>query len=98
MLKKTSSSAITDLIIRICGEENRDLIQLNMNWKRIVGKIIAEKSYVHKYENDRILVAVQNSVWLNELMLKKTFLINEIKEKLHIEVKDMYFFIKAEKI
>ncbi|MBW6516568.1 MAG: DUF721 domain-containing protein [Candidatus Cloacimonetes bacterium] len=82
------------LLVKILGEENRDYISICFYWETIVGKYIAENSYVSSIEKKTLFVGVANSVIKQELSLISDQLKERIKKKLKIEIKDIVFYIK----
>lgn len=84
------------LIYRIAGDEYRDFVTLAFGWKKIVGRLLAQKAELHKLEKKVLFVAVSNNVWMQELILRKFKIIEDIEAILHIGLKDIVFFIEAE--
>lgn len=88
-------SAIQKLVYNIAGEENRDFISLAFGWKSIVGKLLSEKAFIHKIENNVLFVAVTNNVWMQELVLQKEMIKAKIYLLLKIKLSDIVFFITS---
>ena len=63
------------IIYRIAGEKYNRFIHVYMGWKKIVGPLLAERSQPIKVENDILFVGVQNSSWMQELILLKADII-----------------------
>ncbi len=91
----TTDTAIQKLVYKIAGEENRDFISLAFGWKKIVGKLLAERAFIHKIENNTLFVAVTNNVWMQDLVLKKQMIKAKIFAQLKIEIFDIVFFITS---
>lgn len=91
---KKAGNAIFNLLYRIAGDKNTSFITLTLNWEKIVGKILANKSSVYRFEKGVLFVAVSNNVWMQELILNKNLIKDEIKKKLGIDVKQIVFTIK----
>ncbi len=66
------------------------LLKIRKIWERIVGKAIFSHSLPYNIANNRLLVYVDDNIWVSELALREA----EIKSKLNSYVKD----IKIEKI
>ncbi|MDD4147779.1 MAG: DUF721 domain-containing protein [Candidatus Cloacimonetes bacterium] len=63
------------IIYQIAGEKYNRFIHVYLGWKKIVGPLLAERSQPIKLENDVLFVGVQNSSWMQELVLLKTDII-----------------------
>lgn len=66
-------------------EKNRLLVpyklyQAKLDWKTIVGPQIAKYSYIQRFDESVVQVAVLNSVWMNQLFMYKRRLIEAINE------------------
>jgi Dna[CI] antecedent DciA-like protein len=84
------------LIYDIAGDDNRDFVTLAFGWKKIVGKILDQKAELHKIEKNVLFVSVSNNVWMQEFILRKFQILQDVKAILHIALKDIVFFIEAE--
>ena len=89
-----SGGAIQNLLYSIAGEKYENLVTIALAWKKIVGNIVAERSEIQKIDNNILFIAVNNSVWLQEMVLTKKIIIAKIKQRLGIELKDIVFFLK----
>lgn len=85
---------LQNLLLKILGEENKDYITLTLNWSSIVGKYLAENSYVYNIENNVLFIGVGNSVVMQEFCLMRDRLQKKISQQLQIKFKDIIFFIK----
>jgi len=94
MALKKLSSPLQNLLVKILGEENKDYISISLNWETIVGKYIAENSYVSNVENSVLFVGVANSVVTQELCLIRDQLKDRVSQKLNIKIKEIVFYIK----
>ncbi|RLC50154.1 MAG: DUF721 domain-containing protein [Candidatus Cloacimonadota bacterium] len=90
-----AGNVIKNLIYRIAGGKYRELISISFAWKRIVGKLMAEKTIIYKFENNVLFVNVSNNIWLQELVLQKYEILRRIKEELKIELDDIVFFMRT---
>lgn len=84
--------ALHNLIFKIAGEDRKRFVEIAFYWKKLVGPILAEKAFVHKLEQNVLFIAVNNNVWMQELILQKTYLKKKIFVHLKIELKDIVFF------
>jgi len=92
-----TGNAVKDLVYRISGEENHDLITIAFGWKSIVGKLLAERAEIIKLENDVLFIAVSNNVWLQELVLRRSQLLSDVNKILHVKLSNIVFFLKQSK-
>lgn len=91
-----TGNAVKDLVYSIAGKENHDLIAIAFGWKKIVGNLLADRASIIKLENGVLFIAVSNNVWMQELVLRKTTLLNDIKNILHVRLSNIIFFIRQE--
>lgn len=56
------------------------LFQFKHDWPSIVGPMLAKKSYPTKIEDSVLHVYAENSVWLQELFMRKDALLESIRE------------------
>ena len=91
-----TGNTVKDLVFSIAGEENHDLIAIAFGWKKIVGNLLAERASIVKLEKGVLFIAVSNNVWMQELVLRRSQLINDINKILHVELSNMVFFLRQE--
>ncbi|HCX73377.1 MAG TPA: hypothetical protein DHM37_06655 [Candidatus Cloacimonas sp.] len=89
-----AGDAIKKLVYSIAGEKYRDLVTIRFNWERIVGKLLAERTNLKKLQHQTLFVGVTNNVWMQELVLRKQQIIEDIKLMLGISLKDIVFFLE----
>ena len=68
--------------------------RLQKQWKALVGEVVASHTWPARIKFRKLHVAVDNSVWLHQLMYLKTTLMENIQarmEDLHLE--DIIFWI-----
>ncbi|MBN2460988.1 MAG: DUF721 domain-containing protein [Candidatus Cloacimonetes bacterium] len=82
------------LIYKLAGKEKRPLVDLALGWKEIVGRILAERSSVTGLERKVLKVAVENNVWMQELILGKFRIIEAISQRFRIKLTDIVFYIR----
>lgn len=92
-----TGNTVKDLVYSIAGEENHDLIAIAFGWKSIVGNLLAERASIIKLENGVLFIAVTNNVWMQELVLRRSQLINDINRILHVKLSNIVFFLKQSK-
>jgi Trk K+ transport system NAD-binding subunit len=85
------------LALRLGGERYASFIRLYLDYKEVVGKLLAQKSHPYRYKDDVLFVAVENNSWLQELVLKKQELIARYQAVSRIKPKDILFFIRTPK-
>ena len=86
------SDILHNLVYRLAGSEYKELVTISFGWKQIVGKIIAQRSSVYKLEKNVLFITVTNNVWMQELILNKTRIINDIYKNFRIKLSDIVFF------
>ena len=91
-----TNSAIYQLVFDIAGPEKKDFISIAFGWKHVVGKLLAERAFIHKIENNILFVAVTNNVWMQELVLQKQMIKAKIFDQLKIKILDIVFFITSD--
>lgn len=92
----SSADAIKKLLYKIVDDKNKPFMMIALNWKNIVGDLLAERSKVKKLKKNILFIATNNNVWMQELALRKNIIIKEIKHKLDIELSDIVFFTNIE--
>ncbi len=92
-----AESAVEKLLYRIAGEENRDFLTLCIHWKKVVGDLIAERSFVDRFENGTLHIGVENSVWMQELVLDRKRLLANLNAQTDVKVEELVFFIRSRK-
>jgi len=88
---------IQDLIYRLGGERHQRFIHIFLNWKSMVGDLLAERSHPVKLDRDTLFVAVENSAWMQELILLKEDIIKNYQKRCHEELRDIIFIIKTKR-
>ncbi len=92
-----ADSAVAKLLYRLAGDENRDFLTLCLQWKKIVGDLVADRSFVDRFENGTLHIGVENSVWMQELVLDRKHLLAQLNALKDVEVKELVFFIRSRK-
>ncbi|MBM4399968.1 MAG: DUF721 domain-containing protein [Candidatus Cloacimonetes bacterium] len=80
-----------ELILKIAGDKYRLLTLICLNWKDIVGSLLAEHSNPKKYEHHILFVKVSNPTWMQELILIKSIIIERLNSKLDMQINDIIF-------
>lgn len=83
------------VIYRLGGDRYERFIRIFLAWKRLVGELLAERSHPIKLENNVLFVGVQNSAWMQELILLKTDILKNYKNQFGEDLQDIIFIIKA---
>ncbi|MEF3253981.1 MAG: DUF721 domain-containing protein [Deferribacterales bacterium] len=86
---------IRDIFFEITPNPNLQLfINIANKWEKILGDFIAKHSRPIKINNGTLIIAVEDSIWMNEF----TFMKSEFLERLHQygynEIKDLKFILK----
>jgi hypothetical protein len=89
-----AGNVIRSLVYRIAGSEYQDIVAVSFCWKRILGRLLSERTELIKIEKNVLFVAVNNNVWMQELLLAKHDLIRQIKQQGDVELTDIVFFLK----
>lgn len=63
-------------------------------WKELVGEKISDISKPNKIENDILFVDIISSTWAQELKFFENKILNDIKNKMNLNIKKIYFNIK----
>ena len=86
-----------NLVFNIAGAKYHDFVTLAFGWQKIVGKLLAERTELNKLENNVLFVSVLNNVWMQELILHKSKIIQDIESIFRIKLNEIVFFIGQEK-
>ena len=85
------------MALRLGGERYASFIRLYLDYKEVVGELLAQKSHPYRYKDEVLFVAVENNSWLQELVLRKQELIARYQAISRIKLKDILFFIRTPK-
>lgn len=69
------------------------LIQICSSWKKVMGDFIGENSFPVKLSDGLLMVAVEDSIWINEFSFMKVDFINRLHNFGYDYVKDIKFVI-----
>lgn len=83
------------VLYKIGGEKHERFISLYLAWKSVVGELLAERSHPIKIEQNTLFVGVENSAWMQELVLLKPKILQKYKNAYHEELQDMVLIIKS---
>lgn len=76
-----SFKSILPDILEILGiRENFSIEKLNKDWNIIVGNILAIHSYPSKVEDDCLYIYSDHSVFSNEIIMQKVYILRKINE------------------
>ncbi len=68
--------------------------RLQKQWKALVGKAVASHTWPARIKFHKLHVAVENSVWLHQLMYLKTTLMEKIQSEMpELNLQDIIFMI-----
>jgi hypothetical protein len=82
-----------DLVLKIAGEKYYYLALIALNWKNIVGELLAERSTPEKYEHHVLFVKVTNSTWMQELILIKPLILSRLNSNPELQVNEIVFIM-----
>jgi len=90
-----SLGGVLQNLLKNLGLEKRINEQkLILNWEKIVGARIAEKSKAFKIEGEKLFVKVESPSWRNELFYLKKEIIDKLNQSVEQEVIKDIIFIK----
>ncbi|MCB5234915.1 MAG: DUF721 domain-containing protein [Candidatus Cloacimonetes bacterium] len=95
MALKSIDQNLKELISRIGGERYHRFINIFMAWKSVVGELLAERSHPLRLDKNTLFVGVENSAWMQELILLKPDIIHKYKQKHGEELSDIVFLITS---
>ncbi|MDI3503612.1 MAG: hypothetical protein PWP64_548 [Candidatus Cloacimonadota bacterium] len=93
MALQLAGNSFRKLIYRLGGEKYKRFIHVFFAWNQLVGELLAERSHPLKIEHDVLFVGVQNSAWMQELILLKDDILKKYKNKFGEELQDIIFII-----
>jgi len=91
---KNLKDSVYQFVYEIASKNNcYELAHIALSWSSIVGKIMAERSSIIKYDRCILYVKTVNHAWLQEFLIKKQDIIQSFYEKNIKSVKDIIFFV-----
>lgn len=78
---KKISSEVDNIVARIIGRKAMREYEAFKSWNAIVGEHVAQNSVPIKVENGVLYVSVKNSVWRQELSMRKPQILKKIEEE-----------------
>ncbi|MBC8385780.1 MAG: DUF721 domain-containing protein [Candidatus Cloacimonetes bacterium] len=88
-----AGNALQKFVYSIAGEEHRDLVTIAFGWKKIIGKLLAERTSIYDFDHNILFVTVSNNVWIQELVLHKSQIISDLNKELNVHISDIIFFL-----
>ncbi|MCD8479959.1 MAG: DUF721 domain-containing protein [Candidatus Cloacimonetes bacterium] len=88
-------SRLRQVVFKLGGEKHQRFISLYLAWKGVVGELLAERSHPIRIDHNTLFVGVENSAWMQELILLKPKIMKQYKALFHEELQDMVFIIKS---
>lgn len=94
------SSIIENLIQNLSDKGFSREIKTAFLWRRIVGDILDNKTHILKLDKNVLHILVENNIWLQELVLKKTEILDQINSQLDppYRIKNIIFSLSSKKI
>ncbi|HPM00853.1 MAG: DUF721 domain-containing protein [Candidatus Cloacimonetes bacterium] len=91
---KNLRDSIYQFVYEIARKNNcYEFAHIALSWSSIVGKIMAERSSLVKFERSVLFVKTINHAWMQEFLLKKKDILQALYDKDIKYVKDIIFFI-----
>lgn len=97
MALESINAKFLQVIYRLGGDKHQRFIHIYLNWKRIVGDLLSERSNPIKLERDTLFVGVENSTWMQELILLKPKIMLQYRNTMGEELQDIIFIIKSKR-
>jgi predicted nucleic acid-binding Zn ribbon protein len=97
MALKLADQRYQNVIYRLGGERYERFIHVFLGWKKLVGSLLAERSHPVKLENSVLFVGVQNSAWMQELILLKPDILKKYKSQFGEDLQDIIFIIRTQR-
>lgn len=97
MALKQLDKQLHQVIYQLGGEKHRRFIHLFMAWKQVVGELLAERSHPIKIEHNTLFVGVENSAWMQELILLKPKIMHKYRALFQEELQDIVYIIKSKR-
>ena len=95
MALSRADNRFQSVIYRLGGERHQRFIRVYLAWKQLVGDLLSERSHPVKLDNDVLFVGVQNSAWMQELILLKADIIKNYKSQFGEDLQDIIFTIRT---
>lgn len=68
-----------------------------MLWEDLVGSLLAERSFISHIDKNVLFVSVTNSTWMQEFVLLKQPLLEELNKRGFTQITEMVFVTKNER-
>lgn len=81
---------------KFLSDDKQKELQLLTRWKEIIGEEFCDYTKPYKIYNNKLFIYVENSVIISELIYQKRRIIEIIKNKISLSIKDIIFQIKKE--
>ena len=100
--KRRQLASIDGILAAVLKKNNLDFklarYEFVLHWAEIVGPEIAKRTRAECIRAGILIVAVNNSVWAQELSFNKTMILKRLKEKLSQPdcVKDISFYVSKD--
>lgn len=97
MAFKPVDNGFSRVIYRLGGDKYHDFIRIFLAWRGIVGDLLSERSHPVKLAKRVLFVGVENSTWMQELILLKPEILKKCQIVLNNELDDIVFIIKSKR-
>ncbi len=85
--------SLQSLLFSLAGDKFKDIVIIALSWNQTVGRIMAERSSIIKYDKQVLFVKVINHAWLQEFVIKKSEIKKRLIESTRIEIKEIVFMV-----
>jgi len=91
----TSAEISGHLIERLGGDRFRGFIRIYRAWRIVVGDLLAERSHPFRFKEGVLYVAVSNSSWMQELVLRKGEILSRCVQISGEAIQEVIFLIRT---
>jgi hypothetical protein len=92
---KTLDRSLEKLLEHLAEESGQaDYLRIHRAWKKAVGPLVAARAFVSKYDRGVVFIGAVDSVWVQELILRKSHWLTQLKRLAGVPVTDILFFPK----
>jgi predicted nucleic acid-binding Zn ribbon protein len=89
-----AGNVIQKIVDNIAGSKYKDLFVVSRAWPEVVGELIANRTFLQKIDKGTLYIMVENSIWMQELVLRKWSIINQLKKEYGLDIENIIFMCK----
>lgn len=90
-----AGNAIRNLVFSIAGSQYQEIVAISFCWNKILGDLISKRTTIVKCENGVLFVSVSNNIWMQELVLTKSDLMEQIAKQSAVKLRDIVFYLDS---